>query len=65
MRGSLDNNELCGIDMNGDGTYTTKGINKLCESLKTSPITSLRCSNARWGPCHLVRSAPAEQLHAL
>ena len=40
--------------MMGQGTYTAEGINKLCESLKTSSITSLRYSNVRWGslsPC--------------
>ena len=43
MCGSLDSNRLCGIDpIKGEGTYTSEGINKLCESLKTSSITSLR-----------------------
>ena len=45
MCGSLDFNQLCGISpVNGQGTYTAEGINKLCESLKTSSITSLRCA---------------------
>ena len=46
MCGSLSGNQLCGIDMSGNGTYTAEGINKLCESIKTSSITSLRCAAA-------------------
>ena len=42
--GSLNDNELCGLDECGKGTYTAEGINKICESLKTSSITSLRCA---------------------
>ena len=30
---SLDNNQLCGVDMFGDGTYTTEGITKIAEML--------------------------------
>ena len=45
---SLDNNGVCGINpYTGEGTYTAEGINKLCEGLKTSSITSLRCADAR------------------
>ena len=47
-RGSLDGNQLCGLyeDDDGDirGTYTTLGITKLCEALKGSAVTSLRCA---------------------
>ena len=39
--GSFDGNALCGLDRNGNGTYTAEGINKLCESLKMSSVTSL------------------------
>ena len=46
--GSLDGNQLCGLyeDDDGDirGTYTTLGITKLCEALKGSAVTSLRCA---------------------
>ena len=49
--GSLNTNELCGISILGEGTYTAEGINKLCESLKTSSITSLRCTTALPLPC--------------
>ena len=42
MCGSLDGNALCGVNVHGEGTYTAEGINKLCESLKMSSITSLR-----------------------
>ena len=39
--GRLSNNQLCGVDSWGDGTYTTEGIAKLCEGLKGSAVTSL------------------------
>ena len=41
--GSLDDNQLCGVDMNGDGTFTTEGITALCDGLKQSKVSSLRC----------------------
>ena len=37
-------NELCGLDIFGGGTYTTEGITKLCEALKESNVTSLKCA---------------------
>ena len=43
---SLGFNQLCGLGGNGNGTYTTKGITKLCEGLKGSAITSLECAAA-------------------
>ena len=39
-------NELCGLDFNGRGTYTTEGITKLCEGLRGSAVTSLECAAA-------------------
>eukprot|EP00964_Phaeocystis_antarctica_P078598 scaffold48896_cov49-Phaeocystis_antarctica.AAC.1 len=45
----LDPRQLCGISdfaqggLQG-GTYTTAGITELCEGLKGSAITSLRCA---------------------
>ena len=42
--GSLDNNHLCGLEYDGEGEYTTEGITKLCEGLKESAVTSLRCA---------------------
>ena len=42
--GSLANNQLCGLDGYGDGTYTAEGITKLCEGLKGSAVTSLKCA---------------------
>ena len=46
--GSLDGNQLCGLyeddDGNIQGTYTTLGITKLCEGLKGSAVTSLKCA---------------------
>ena len=38
---------LCGINpYTGEGTYTAEGITKLCEGLKGSCVTSLRCAVA-------------------
>ena len=45
--GSLAHNELCGVTSFGSGTYTTEGITKLCEALKGSTVTSLKCAAAR------------------
>ena len=44
--GSLANNQLCSVDVFGKGTYTTEGITKLCEGLKGSTVTSLKCAAA-------------------
>ena len=41
---SLANNHLCGLDEDGEGTYTAEGITKLCEGLKGSAVTSLKCA---------------------
>ena len=44
---SLDSNRLCGINPStGMGTYTAEGMTKLCEGLKGSAVTSLRCAAA-------------------
>ena len=40
---SLADNALCGIEY-GRGTYTVEGINALCEGLKGSATTSLKCA---------------------
>ena len=37
-------NQLCGLDYDGNGTYTAEGITKLCEALKGSAVTSLKCA---------------------
>ena len=39
-------NELCGLDFNGRGTYTTEGITELCDGLRGSAVTSLECAAA-------------------
>ena len=44
--GSLSFNALCGLDRNGRSTYTAEGITKLCEALRGSAVTSLRCVTA-------------------
>ena len=41
---SLANNQLCGLDTWGNGTYTADGITKLCEGIKGSAITTLECA---------------------
>ena len=40
---SLNENTLCGVTKRGRGRYTTEGITALCEGLKQSNVTSLRC----------------------
>ena len=40
----MANNSLCGVDGNGDGTYTAEVIIKLSEALKGSSVTSLGCA---------------------
>ena len=42
---SLADNVLCGVKY-GEGTYTAEGITKLCEGLKGSAVTSLKCAAA-------------------
>ena len=44
--GSLASNQLCGLDDRGRGAYTAEGITKLCEGLKESAVTSLKCAAA-------------------
>ena len=43
---SLDGNTLCGLDTLGRGTFTAEGMTALCEGLKGSAVTSLRCADA-------------------
>ena len=45
--GSLARNQLCRLDDLGYGTYTAEGITKLCEALKGSAVTSLKCAPPR------------------
>ena len=47
LLGSLARNALCGLNVVGEGTYTTEGITKLCEGLKGSAVTSLKCAAAQ------------------
>ena len=55
--GSLAGNQLCGLDYEGNGTYTAEGITKLCEGLKGSAVTSLKCAAPE---CSLFVSAPVD-----
>ena len=50
--GSLDFNQLCGLDLDGRGTYTSDGIDKICTALKVnSTLQSLRYDfNPKFGP---------------
>ena len=43
----MDGNQLFGLDKGGYGEYTTAGITELCEGLKGSSVTSLRCALGR------------------
>ena len=44
LLGSLSNNELCGIDRGGEGTYNAEGIIALAEALKQNgSLQSLKC----------------------
>ena len=43
--GSLADNQICGLDEDGSGTYTAEGINALCDTLKgNNTLTSLDLS---------------------
>ena len=56
--GSVLGNQLCGLDGRGSGTYTTEGITKLCEGLKGSAVTSLKCATTH--SARLFVSAPVD-----
>ena len=58
--GSLANTALCGINMFGKDTYTTEGITKLCEALKGSVVTSLKCATTL--ECLLLCQRPLTRL---
>ena len=38
---------IVGVTYPGSGTYTIVGITKLCEALKGSAVTSLKCAAAQ------------------
>ena len=42
--GSLSNNQLCGLDWQGHGTFTPVAIEKLCEVLPNTKISTLECA---------------------
>ena len=46
----MASNQLCGLDEYGGGTYTSEGIIKLCEGLKGSAVTSLKCAAPECSP---------------
>ena len=48
-------NELCGLDYDGEGTYTAEGITKLCEG---STITSLKYAAASFSNAFAFVSVP-------
>ena len=42
---SLGSNQLCGLDDDGDGTFTLKGLTPLCKAFAEMPsLTSVRCA---------------------
>jgi len=45
--GSLAGNQLYGLDASGCGTCIAEGITKLCEALKGSAVTALKCAAAQ------------------
>jgi hypothetical protein len=61
--GSLAHNQLCGIDRNGIGTYAEVNITKLCEALKGSAVTSLKCAATQ--KCLLSCQCPLTHLRTL
>ena len=50
---SLDSNNLCRDE---DREFTAAGITALCEGLKGSTVTSLRCAAAPKSVCFCVRA---------
>ena len=57
--GSLADSQLCGLaldrrDYTTKGTYTAEGITKLCEGLKGSAVTSLKCATRPQSICFCV-----------
>ena len=56
--GSLADNQLCGLDYRGNGTYTAEGITKLCEGLKGSAVTSLECATTTPGVVRFLCQCP-------
>ena len=44
---SLSNNQICGLNVYGRGTYTAEGIIAISEMLKVNrTLQSVRCDNA-------------------
>ena len=66
---SLAGNALCGVydDDEGElqGTYTADGITALCEGLKGSTVTSLKCAAAISSHPQLLAINSAICLHAV
>ena len=54
----MADNQLCGLNKYGQGTYTSAGIPKLCEGIKGSAITSLKCAIAPFRECLLSCQGP-------
>ena len=42
----MANNRLCGLERDGNGTYTADGVTELFEALKSSTVTLLKCAAA-------------------
>ena len=55
----MANNQICGLDEYDQSlgkryTYTAEGITKLCEALKESAVTSLKCATGPKSVCFCV-----------
>jgi len=58
---NLNNNQLCGLDEDGDGIYTIEGITALCQGIKQSKISTLSVRDNHIGDdgkCTLLAARP-------
>ena len=64
---SLGNNQLCGLDMFGEGNYTAEGIIAITDMLKkNTTLQSMRCaSRARFRTLAASIAGPAVPLYAI
>ena len=54
---SLAGNQLCGVDGNGEGTFTLEGLTPLCEAFTKMPsLTSVRCAARECDTAHILTS---------
>ena len=58
-RHSLCRIQLCGVDRLGNGTFTLAAVEKLCEVLPNTNISTLKCA-----ACHTPLKQPVYQRHS-